>query len=149
MPTLGVTQFRDNMMDEKWAKFEKRMRTAEMLDVGRSQAQIAKQLGVTRTTVMRWARIWRQEGRQGLAHSESAGRPRKISPQALTQVLRELDPRTSLDEVVLAIEKATGVHYHPGHLWRVLQEWGWRVDPKKGGEFQLRDPDGNLLEFHE
>ncbi|MEM7205706.1 MAG: helix-turn-helix domain-containing protein [Planctomycetota bacterium] len=123
----------------------RRLRAAELFARGWAQADVARALGVTRTTAMRWHQAWRRDGPQGLVRSRRRGRPRKLTSRELTAVLDTLPRTWPIDRVARELEARTGVHYHPGHVWRILKRWGWsqRWDPTPA--VQLRDPDGNLL----
>lgn len=123
----------------------RRLRAADLFEQGCSQSRVARELEVTRTTAMRWHRAWLNQGRAALLRSEPTGRPRKLARRELSRVLAALPPDTSVDETARVIEEQTGVHYHPGHVWRILKSWGWaeRFDP--GPYLSLADPDGNRL----
>lgn len=123
----------------------RRLRAAKLFEQGWTQARVARELGVARTTAMRWQRAWGKEGRQGLARSEQAGRPRKLAAEELSRVLASLPDGSSPERVANAIEQETGVRYHPGHLWRVLKAWGWSQRFDWGERIELTDPDGNEL----
>lgn len=96
---------------------------------------IARQLGVSRQSVMRWHRAWVSGGRTSLRGAARAGRKPKVPPEALVAVEAALrqGPRASgfltelwtLPRVATVIERVTGVRYHPGHVWRLLRAWGW------------------------
>ena len=123
----------------------RRLEAAELFEAGRSQAEVARELGVTRTTAMRWYRTWLANGRSGLARTGTPGRPRKLTRKELSAVLEALPRGTSVDRAARIIEERTGVHFHPGHVWRLLKEWGFddRFDP--GPYATLSDPDGNEM----
>jgi transposase len=106
---------------------------------------VARKLAVTRTTAMRWHRAFGLGGRDGLARRGRRGRPRKLTARELSQVLRALPRAWTVDHVALEIERRTGVHYHPGHLWRILSAWGWTRTWQRPPAAALRDPDGNPL----
>ena len=39
----------------------------------------------------------------------------------------------------------TGVHYHPGHVWRILKRWGWSQPWHPTPVIEVRDPDDNRI----
>ena len=127
----------------------RRLRAADLFEAGWSQARVARELSVTRTTAMRWHRAWRKEGRGALARDEPAGRPRKLSRRELSEVLDSLPAGTSVDRVAELIRERTGVRYHPGHVWRVLAEWGWGRRFEPGRRARILDPDGNTIHLRE
>ncbi len=118
----------------------RRMRAVRMFEQGETQSAVARRLDVSRTTAMRWAQAWDQQGSEGLRAAGRAGRKPRLTEEQLQQVEEVLlgGPRGSgyrteywtLSRVSVVIEHLTGVHYHPGHVWRVLRRLGWsRQEP--------------------
>ncbi len=113
----------------------RRMRAVRLFEQGETQSAVARRLDVSRTTAMRWAQAWDQEGREGLRAAGRAGRKPRLSEEQLREVEEVLlgGPRGSgyateywtLPRVAAVIEQLTGVRYHPGHVWRVLRKLGW------------------------
>jgi transposase len=116
----------------------RRRRAARLFAAGReTQGAIARLLGVSRQSVMRWYRAWRRGGRAALRGAGRAGRKPRLSREQLSRVeaaLRE-GPRAhgfranlwTLPRVARVIHQLTGVQYHPGHVWRVLGAMDWTV----------------------
>lgn len=113
---------------------ERRMQAADLFKKGVAQAEIARELGVAHQTVSDWHDKWEEGGKRAL-RSTPPGRPPKVSEAELKRVERALErgPRANgfatdlwtLSRVAEVIEQVTGVHYHRGHVWRVLREMGW------------------------
>ena len=113
----------------------RRMRAVRLFERGETQSAVAQRLDVSRTTAMRWARAWDQQGRDGLRAAGRAGRKPRLSEEQLQQVEEVLlgGPLRSgyateywtLPRVAEVIEQLTEVRYHPGHVWRVLRKLGW------------------------
>jgi transposase len=86
---------------------------------------------------MRWYQAWRKGGRTALAATRRLGRPVRLSKAQLARVERLLlkGPTAhgyktdlwTLPRMASVIEQATGVSYHPGHVWRVLRGLGWSL----------------------
>jgi transposase len=102
-----------------------------------TQSAIARRLGVSRQSVLRWYRAWRKGGRAALRAAGRAGRKPRLGPDELRRVeaaLRE-GPRAhgfrtnlwTLPRVARVIKRLTGVQYHPGHVWRLLGALNWTV----------------------
>ncbi len=102
-----------------------------------TQGSIARRLGVSRQSVMRWYRAWRKGGRRALRAAGRAGRKPRVTPAQLAVVeaaLRE-GPAAfgfttnlwTLPRVAKVIKRLTGVAYHPGHVWRVLGALDWTL----------------------
>jgi transposase len=113
----------------------RRMRAVRLFEQGETQATVARRLGVSRTTAMRWAHAWETEGGEGLRAAGRAGRKPRLTPaqrEAVEQALLEgplafgyATELWTLPRVAEVIRQVTGVRYHPGHVWRVLRKLGW------------------------
>ena len=116
----------------------RRQQAARLFAAGRdTQGAIARQLRVSRQSVMRWYRAWRKGGRAALRGPGRAGRKPRLSREQLGRVeaaLRE-GPHAhgfrtnlwTLPRVARVIKQLTGVQYHPGHVWRLLGAMNWTV----------------------
>lgn len=115
---------------------QRRKRAARMFERGAAQADVARQLGVSRQSVSRWYADWRRDGRAGLKSAGRAGRMPKLTAAQLAEVDAALrrGPRVhgfttelwTLQRVAAVIEATTGVRYHPGHVWKLLRDkLGW------------------------
>ena len=62
------------------------MRAVRLFGQGETQSTVARRLDVSRTTAMRWARAWEQEGRDGLQAAGRAGRKPRLSEEQLQEV---------------------------------------------------------------
>jgi transposase len=109
------------------------MQAGALFAAGRSQAEVARQLGVARQNVSRW-----QVG--GLNALISRG-PTGPAPLLDDQQLRDLDQALrqgarahgfdtdhwTLARITTVIEQRTGHRYHRGHAWKLLRRLGWRL----------------------
>jgi len=108
-----------------------RLQAGALFAAGRSQAQVAHQLGVARQNVSRWHALWRSGGQKALRSAGPTGHaPRLSDPQlaAVTQALRQGARAHGFDtdhwtlaRITTVIEQLTGVGYHPGHVWKLLR----------------------------
>ena len=64
----------------------RRMRAVRLFEKGETQSAVARRLDVSRTTAMRWAQAWGQQGREGLRAAGRAGRKPRLSERQLQQV---------------------------------------------------------------
>ena len=112
------------------------MLAVDRFEHGVRQADIARELGVAHQTVSDWHDLWEAGGREALRAAGRAGRMRKLTAGQLEDVRTALEKGAkangyaadlwTLARVAEVIEGATGVRYHPGHVWRVLREQlGW------------------------
>lgn len=116
---------------------KRRLKAARLFGQGKSQAEVARALGVSRQSVSRWYEAWQQAGAPGLKAAGRAGRKPRLSAAQLGQVEQELlrGPLAhgyatvlwTLPRIAALIAKLTGVKFHPGHVWRLLQAMGWSV----------------------
>jgi transposase len=69
---------------------QRRKRAARMFARGVAQADVARQLGVSRQSVSRWHADWKQGGTKALAAAGRAGRMPRLSEAQLGEVERAL-----------------------------------------------------------
>jgi transposase len=115
---------------------ERRMRAGAMFERGVSQAEVARELGVSRETASEWSSAFRSGGLEALAGAGRAGRLPKLSDAQLVEVEQALlkGPRSNgfptelwtLARVATVIEQLTGVAYSTTQTWWILRErLGW------------------------
>jgi len=116
----------------------RRKRAAGLFAAGKeTQAQIARRLGVSRTSVHRWHLAWQKAGVAGLRRAGRAGRKPRLDREDVRELDRALrqgavahgfsNEMWTLPRVARVIEKITGVRYHPGHVWRILRALEWTL----------------------
>jgi transposase len=115
---------------------ERRLAAARLLRAERSsQAEIARQLGVSRTSVTRWKQRLEQEGLRGLHRRSAPGRASSLSAAQWCQLFRILGrgapaagfetERWTQRRIAVVIEREFGVPYHFRSLSRALRAWDW------------------------
>lgn len=130
LATVGLRPRRD------FAGLEQRRKQAgKLFAKGRSQADVARELDVSRQSVSRWYADWKADGTKALAGAGRAGRLPKFDAAQLARVADELGKGAhahgyptdlwTLARVGEVIEATNGVSYHPGHVWKVLHQIGW------------------------
>ncbi|MEU6979987.1 helix-turn-helix domain-containing protein [Streptomyces sp. NPDC046371] len=67
------------------------MRAAELFDQGRSGAEIARMLGVSKEGVRRWKRVWEKNGADALRRRPATGRPPKLDDAQVERVRTALE----------------------------------------------------------
>ena len=105
-----------------------------LFDTDLSNAEIGRRIGVSRPTLSHWRKRYRQGGAQALK-LVAPGPETRLSQEQLHQIAADLlegaqahgyaTQLWTLSRIADLIQKRTGVHYHPGHVWRVLQQMGW------------------------
>ena len=113
----------------------RRFEAIGLLKKGLSQAETARRVKVVRQTVGRWARQYHQQGRAALQRAGRAGRKPMLGEpdrQRLVQLLLQgpealgyETPLWTCPRVGHLIEQEFGIHYHEGHVWKVLVGLGW------------------------
>jgi transposase len=115
----------------------RRHRAIELLDDGKSPAEVAEFLDVSRNTIYRWRRRYRREGRNGLEAKPIPGRPPRLTPRQLDQLFRDLalgarafgfpSERWTQARVATLIQQKFGVDFCAFHVGRILSTHGWTV----------------------
>ena len=114
---------------------QRRLEAARLFAAGVHQAEVARRLGATPTSVNRWYQAWKGQGEEGLKRKGPPGYKPRLSPEQLEQ----------LEEALLAGPAAAGyatelwtaprvrkliwdrfrVRYHESHVWLLLRKLGW------------------------
>jgi len=113
------------------------MRAAELFKAGRTQAEVSRELGVSRQSASRWHDEYQRGGSESLRGAGRAGRKPMLDEEQLLildATLREGAEANGFDtnlwtlpRVALIIERTCGVRYHPGHVWKILGRLGWTL----------------------
>ena len=114
----------------------RRLRAADMFRRGKSQAEVAQALGVSRESASKWYQLWSEGGRGALAGAGRAGRLPRLSDDQLSDVVTALErgPRANgfstdlwtLARVADVIEATTDVRYSQTQTWTILRDrLGW------------------------
>ena len=115
----------------------RRMRAAALFAKGATQAEVARRLGVSSVSALRWYRAWKAKGRAGLASAGRLGRPAMTSEAQRKAVADALlkGPQAhgwsteiwTLPRIAEVVKRITGVRYHEGHVWKLLRQMGWSL----------------------
>lgn len=113
----------------------RRVGAAVLFRKGCSQAEVARQLGVSRQTTSRWHATWETGGQRALAGAGRTGRKSKLAGEELCRLAAVLlagapahgyeTDLWTLKRIAMVIRREFGVSYHPGHVWKVLGQLGW------------------------
>ena len=139
---------------------DKRAKASDLFAAGFTRADVARHLGISRTTAGRWFRIW--TAGDSLT-TDRRGRTPRLPAQARTHLSAALEdsPRAhgfdldqwTQDAVVAFISTRWGVRYHPRHIGRLLRRSGWMLPPvgptarTAVRSVPFADPDGTPLAF--
>lgn len=117
-------------------KEERRLEGGRLLKADKlSQAEIARQLGVSRATVSNWAKGVDSEGIQGLKSRKASGVEAKLTQEQKQHLKKILDQgalrygfpsdRWTLERVCRVIQEKFETNYHPKYLSRLLRRLGF------------------------
>jgi transposase len=115
---------------------ERRLAAGRLLRAGRlSQAEVAREVGVSRAAVTHWKRRLAQAGVRGLRRRRPSGRASRLTAAQWGQLLRRLrrgavaagfeTERWTLRRIAAVVERTFGVRYHFRSLGRALRARGW------------------------
>jgi transposase len=116
----------------------RRERAAELFAQGRTQAEVARELDVSRQSASRWHAGWQADGAPGLRSRGPTGRRPKIPDAALEGIEQALLEGAlahgfatdvwTLDRIAVVIQGLTGVALSNPSVWRLLHgRLGWSV----------------------
>ena len=113
----------------------KRVRAGQLLQSGKTCAEVAAAVGVARQTVYTWKRVLDEGGLQALREVRERGRPAALNAQQLSEVRTALlqSPTEhgfgtelwTLNRVATLIERLHGVRFAQTHVWRILGSLGF------------------------
>jgi transposase len=87
-----------------------------------AKREIAEQLGIARQTVRRWEKRFLQQGAKGLEDAPRSGRPRRIQPEQIAQIVQKTTQETPADSTHWSTRSlAQEVNVSPssvGRIWR-------------------------------
>jgi transposase len=115
---------------------ERRLVAARLFARGRrTQAEIARELGVTRQSVSRWFAAWMADGRAGLRARPKSGRPPQIDDTQWTALRAILargamaagfdTERWTLRRIAAVARRDLGIRHHFRSFSRLLAAQGW------------------------
>ena len=129
---------------------ERRLKGFDLLSQGRSQAEVARRLGVTPAAACYWKRAIEDGGPKALRAVPRSGRPTLVPREQLAS-LPELLARGALSygfstdlwtipRILQVTEADWGVRYTPTAMWRLLKRHGlsWQRPRRQAREKDLR-----------
>jgi transposase len=116
----------------------RRERAAELFAQGRTQAEVARELDVSRQSASRWHAGWQAAGATARQSRGPTGRHPKVPDSALEGIERALLKGAlahgfatdvwTLDRIAVVIQGLTGVTLSNPSVWRLLRHrLGWTV----------------------
>jgi len=127
----------------------RRLQGARLLRRGVSQAEVARRVGVSRTSVFRWTRALETNGRRALRKAPRTGRPPLLTDAEKKRLVVALEAGAlaqgyatdlwTLARVGRLIETISGDRYSESGVWRLL----------KGLNFSCQRPSGRAIQRDE
>jgi transposase len=116
---------------------ERRDRAAVLFEEGLSQSEVARRVGATTASACRWHKAWKRRGAAGLRLLGRLGRRPELTDLQCARLSAAMlegalahgfsTDLWTLPRIAELIERRFGVHYHPGHVWRVMRRLGWSL----------------------
>jgi transposase len=127
---------------------QRRLKGAQLLEEGVSQAEVGRRLGVKRQSVHAWAKVMAEQGQKGLA-SQPTGRKPRLDAGQLAQLgeLLKQGPEAhgyatalwTTERIARLIHRQFGVRYHRDHIGRLLGQMGWSCQRPTGRARERKD----------
>ena len=124
---------------------KRRLRAIRLLDNGVSQAQVARELGVSRQSVSRWASAWSSDGKSALK-ARKVGRPAELDRGQRRELVKLLKRGAvlagyptelwTLPRVRDVIAEQFGRRYNEAHVSRILKSLGFSCQRPTGRAIQ-------------
>ena len=119
----------------------KRLQAVLLNSQGRTSGELAEVLQAPRSKVSEWLARYQAHGVEGLLEGQRSGRPAELTARQREQLGDILDSGPvayGLDTgvwtspmIAWVIEEEFGVHYHPGHVRKLLHEMDFSVQRPK------------------
>lgn len=135
----------------KLEELEKRRKQGmRLLAAGIWPAEVARRVGVTRQSVLRWTKLHEQGGMAALQRPRRFGRPSKLNDAQHAELIKALKAGAvaagftselwTLPRIAVLIKERFGVEFSQSSVWRQLQHLGWSVQ-RPTGRARQRDED--------
>jgi transposase len=113
----------------------RRERAIVLLKEGRGIREVARMVGSSGSSVVRWRDAHKKGGAKALEPKPTPGRPRKLSAKQRQKLDRLLNKGPTafgyktnlwtLERIAAVIRKKFRVCYHPSQVWRILRQMGY------------------------
>lgn len=114
---------------------QRRMSAIQLFGEGLNNSEVGRRLRVANQTVSRWRSEYSSGGKKALVKAGRAGRKPELSAKQSKLLVDKLlagpekfgyeTPLWTCNRVANLIKQEFQVHYHPGHVWKILRHLGW------------------------
>jgi len=121
---------------------DRRFQALALYREGIRQAEIARQLRVSRAAVCQWLRRAKKKGRAALTRKPRPGRPPKLTSQQLRSVVKLLalgaeragytTQLWTAERIQRLVLDRYGARYHVNHIPKLLRQCGWSYQRPTG-----------------
>lgn len=127
---------------------KRRKRGMRLLAEGLWPSEVARRVGVTRQSVLRWTKLKDRGGVEALKRPARFGRPPKLDDAQRTELIKALKGGAmaagfpselwTLPRIASLIQERFAVELSEPSVWRMLQQLGWSVQ-RPTGQARQRD----------
>jgi transposase len=131
----------------------RRLKAMKLLDSGKTQSQIAEELGVTASAVSKWVSARRQGGKDALKAKPHPGPKPKLTKHQVNKLLKMLIEGSTangfptelwtLSRIAELIDRKFGVSYDISGVWHLMTRLNWSAQKP---ERQARERDAEAVE---
>lgn len=125
---------------------KRRVRAGRLLSKGWSQGEVVRELGVSSTSVSRWAQMLTEGGLEALKTQRARGRPARLDARQRQRLAREFKrgalahgfatEQWTLPRVGELIAVLFGRRYSDSQVWRILTAMNWSCQRPIGRAIQ-------------
>ena len=122
-------------------RVSRRIRSVLLNSEKNSSGEISTLLGAPRSRVSQWLKTYEEQGVEGLMEGKRTGRPPLLTDLQKILICDIIDSGPvsyglmsgvwTSKLIAEIIDDEFGVRYHPGHVWKLLQEFGFSVQSPK------------------
>jgi transposase len=116
---------------------QRRKRGMRLLAADVWPAEVARRVGVSRQSVLRWSKLHAKGGMAALQRPKRFGRPPKLDDAQRAELIKALKAGAlaagftselwTLPRIGMLIKERFGVEFSQSSVWRTLQQMGWSV----------------------
>jgi len=121
---------------------QRRKRGMRLLAADVWPAEVARRVGVSRQSVLRWSKLHAKGGMAALQRPKRFGRPPKLDDAQRAELIKALKAGAlaagftselwTLPRIGMLIKERFGVEFSQSSVWRTLQQMGWSVQRPTG-----------------